>query len=302
MKFEEFVALFGGLNAVEFKARFAHPFLLEVPSGAVQRAERRLFLCRGSKGKPLTVGRGPRCHVPVRDKLVSTRHAELRPPQADGDGWELCDVGSTNGTFLGRAKLPPNEAVPLADGAQITFGRDATFRFLSADGLLEHLDGVGPDALEPDETGDLGATLQRVSVAAQDRPTARRAKVPVADPGSPTDDLLVLCDGQDPVPLDLDRTVVIGRKAEHAQVVLADGRVSRAHAEVKRSPEGLFVRDLGSSNGTFVGGREVGREWERLELGQVVSVGPFDLYVSAPQAYGTATWGEDDETGTISVP
>ena len=40
-------------------------------------------------------------------------------------------------------------------------------------------------------------------------------------------------------------------------LVLADGKVSRAHVELQATPDGLRVRDLGSTNGTFHGGARI---------------------------------------------
>ena len=41
--------------------------------------------------------------------------------------------------------------------------------------------------------------------------------------------------------------------ARSADVGLSDNTVSRRHAEIVRTPEGVLLRDLGSTNGTFVG-------------------------------------------------
>ncbi len=41
-------------------------------------------------------------------------------------------------------------------------------------------------------------------------------------------------------------------------IVVNDPSVSRAHAEIRLAPEGVFVRDLGSRNGTFYHGQKVG--------------------------------------------
>ncbi len=52
------------------------------------------------------------------------------------------------------------------------------------------------------------------------------------------------------------KKVVIGAGGE-CDLVLADRAVSRTHAEVLPSKAGVFVRDLGSTNGTFVQGARV---------------------------------------------
>ena len=50
--------------------------------------------------------------------------------------------------------------------------------------------------------------------------------------------------------------VVIGRSKD-CDVPLADGNVSRRHAELGRSEEGFVLRDLDSTNGTMVNGRRI---------------------------------------------
>jgi DNA-binding NtrC family response regulator len=72
--------------------------------------------------------------------------------------------------------------------------------------------------------------------------------------------LLVVFSGSKPVclPIPLDRgQVQIGRTVGRAGVLLPDERLSRAHAELTRTPAGWLVRDLGSRNGTFVDGARV---------------------------------------------
>jgi hypothetical protein len=68
--------------------------------------------------------------------------------------------------------------------------------------------------------------------------------------------------------------VVIGRLPE-CDVVLADSNVSRRHAELRRKGDGVFVTDLGSTNGTKVNGAVV-RE-QLLASGDEISVGSTKL-------------------------
>ena len=68
--------------------------------------------------------------------------------------------------------------------------------------------------------------------------------------------------------------LVIGRLPE-CDVVLADSNVSRRHAELRRKGDGVFVTDLGSTNGTRVNGTPV-RE-QLLNSGDEISVGSTGL-------------------------
>ena len=71
------------------------------------------------------------------------------------------------------------------------------------------------------------------------------------------------------ISLHLEKTRV-GR-AEENDLVLADPRASRFHAEIERTPAGYIVRDLGSTNGTMVQGRRVRerllRDGDALNMG-----------------------------------
>jgi pSer/pThr/pTyr-binding forkhead associated (FHA) protein len=65
--------------------------------------------------------------------------------------------------------------------------------------------------------------------------------------------------------------LVIGR-LEHCDVVVTGQGVSREHAELARAGSGWTIRDLGSSNGTFVNDGRVGAQ--PLRDGDVIGIGP----------------------------
>jgi transcriptional regulator with GAF, ATPase, and Fis domain len=73
--------------------------------------------------------------------------------------------------------------------------------------------------------------------------------------------------------------------AEHAQVVVSDPTVSRVHAELTPRPDGLWIRDLRSRNGTFVGGVYVVEA--RVSSERQLRVGSVNLEI-APAARATA--------------
>lgn len=50
----------------------------------------------------VTLGRGPECDLTIDDEYISTRHAVFR--QHEGL-WYAEDLGSTNGTFVDRARI-----------------------------------------------------------------------------------------------------------------------------------------------------------------------------------------------------
>jgi len=78
----------------------------------------------------------------------------------------------------------------------------------------------------------------------------------------------------DEVPLTGDKR--IGRDAGKVDVVLDHPAVSRVHAEVRVRSGQVWLRDLGSSNGTFVNGERIhGRH--QLKPGDKVDIGPYSL-------------------------
>ncbi len=78
------------------------------------------------------------------------------------------------------------------------------------------------------------------------------------------------------------RPVTIGRSDGNV-VVLNDEKLSRYHAVVEKRPEGYFIRDLGSRNGTAANGQLVSVE-KQLAHGDVIRVGSHTLryYTGVP--------------------
>jgi FHA domain len=76
---------------------------------------------------------------------------------------------------------------------------------------------------------------------------------------------------------ELDRVdVTIGRGGQNDVALEGDEFASARHARIEPRADGIWVQDLGSTNGTFVNGIRIG-ERRRLEPGDVVRVGETDL-------------------------
>ena len=76
---------------------------------------------------------------------------------------------------------------------------------------------------------------------------------------------------------DLDKSVIrIGRVAE-MDIQIDDVSVSRRQAEIQQDGAGWVVRDIGSSNGTFVNGERVAGD-RALKAGDEIAFGQFSLF------------------------
>ena len=71
---------------------------------------------------------------------------------------------------------------------------------------------------------------------------------------------------------------IIGRH-EDCKIRIATGDVSKQHCQLKHKEDGLYVRDLGSRNGTFVNDVPLTGEG-RLNSGDLLRVGPMVFLVS----------------------
>ncbi len=84
---------------------------------------------------------------------------------------------------------------------------------------------------------------------------------------------------------DIPRTCLIGRSTE-SNVILTDPRASRRHAMIRQHDDGYHFYDLGSFNGTYIGGNRVTTA-RRLENGDILRIADveyrFETGISSTQ-------------------
>ena len=68
----------------------------------------------------VTLGRAPDSTIVLDDDYASNRHARLYPSNGE---WMVEDLGSTNGTYLDRARV--EQPMPVALGVPIRIGKTA---------------------------------------------------------------------------------------------------------------------------------------------------------------------------------
>lgn len=86
----------------------------------------------------VTIGRDPMADIVITDPEVSRQHVRLS--RLEG-GYEIQDLGSTNGTFLDGRRLG-GDSHPLAPGQTITLGSNVTLAYEEGGEAIEHVVSV----------------------------------------------------------------------------------------------------------------------------------------------------------------
>lgn len=86
-----------------------------------------------------------------------------------------------------------------------------------------------------------------------------------------------------------DKLTLVGR--ESRQLPLTDNTVSRRHAELVPGPDGWELKDLGSSNGTYINGLRVTDKYN-LKLGDQIRVGRTLMVYGAAMGISKARGGD----------
>lgn len=85
------------------------------------------------QGTTVSIGRASDCAIPIKDRYLSRKHAEII---AIGAVWVLKDLGSANGTYLNGTRVERD--LPLKTGDRIRLG-DTEIVFESADNNTDRL-------------------------------------------------------------------------------------------------------------------------------------------------------------------
>jgi pSer/pThr/pTyr-binding forkhead associated (FHA) protein len=201
----------------------------------------------------VTLGRATTNDIVLDEGRVSRSHARL---ECGPSGCQIVDLGSSNGTRVNglrveRAVLQPGDVVGIGS---------AQLRYV--------------DAAIPEDAGltviDSEADLDKC-IECESLPMS------VSETGVPR--LVVFTAGRTwELPLDAVDRVTIGRTDEN-QIVLEHTKVSRRHAEVVRKGDSFLLRDLGSTNGTWLQGERVGEAF--LQNSDVFRIGEAQIVFKA---------------------
>ena len=205
-------------------------------------------LLRVALSDSTSIGRDPACDVALPDPVLSRVQAVV---ERRGEAWHVVDR-SGRGTRVGAAEVPES---PLVDGAEITLG---TWRALFR--------AQAPAAAEA--TRAAGET---------------RARAAGAEPrvGPPPARLRVRAGGREKTVPVTNAGVVVG-KDPTCDAPVDDPFVSARHLRVEPRGSTWHLVDLGSTNGTFIGGARVAAA--ELPLGVPVALGDAEIVLEAREA------------------
>ncbi|MFL5344794.1 MAG: FHA domain-containing protein [Hyalangium sp.] len=237
----------------------------------------------------LKIGRQDGNDLILTEGGVSRQHARIL---VEGGQVLLEDLGSANGTYVDEERIA--EPTPLTPQSQVLLG-DYTLKLKGgsrATGARRSAArGAAPDM--GSEEGAPRATRALPSVKPARPPGAalakreRPARGAAAAPAAAAPVLRGLTGPWANKTYPLKSKLVVGR-APPAAVLLEDDSISRKHAEVERKSEGaVFVRDLGSANGTLINGERIGQEPVEVFSGDILQFGMVEVvYESGDEAGG----------------
>ncbi|HEY4386003.1 MAG TPA: FAD-dependent oxidoreductase, partial [Ktedonobacteraceae bacterium] len=233
-------------------------FLVPIPHPQVPLALDETLLAQQTN----TMGRQLGSSVYIDHHSISRRHAEIAWYSGH---YYLCDMGSSNGTYVNAKRLTPSQPVVLKARDVIRLG-DAQFRF-------EHRP-------RKKSASAMGSTvmLSSVSQGAPGPANATRKLATISTTIPEDQPCLLLLSSQAEtraIPLEnasaQSKRLTIGRDQDN-HLVLDDTATSRKHAEILYMRNEYFIHDLNSSNGVIVNKEKIQRV-QRLNDGDRIVIG-----------------------------
>lgn len=270
--------------------------VIRAPDGSVREAPiTGEVTCGRAEGNGLVLAEGG----------VSRRHAKFTV--GPGGAVTIEDLGSANGTFVngerirGPTPVPPGAEVALGDyrlTVKLAAGpRGSSGSRPAARGTRSGTSGSRPKVTTrpppgvkdpgPPSATRMNPQARRAGAHGVERarksPSALAPRRPPPSEAAPEGPRLRGLTGLWVNRVFPIQTAVVVGRIPPAEVVIADDSVSRRHAELEVTPEGVVLRDLGSANGTLLNGSPVTAEI-LLQPGDVIQVGVVELEFESDRA------------------
>lgn len=210
----------------------------------------------------LTIGRSDKVSdIAISDPTLSRKHALIG---ISGNHFAIQDLDTTNGTQVDGSSISGPRGEVLHDGAIVTLG-DLNLTFH----LRARNDGTKQVTQQHlNDRGGKNSNNDRNKFFLSGLDTEGK---PVQFGFSSTN---LLSDASIP-----DAICIIGRGQE-SSFTIADSTVSRRHAAICLASNGsLTVRDLGSSNGTFMNSKRIGNQAVPITTGNTIRLGKVKLFL-----------------------
>jgi pSer/pThr/pTyr-binding forkhead associated (FHA) protein len=182
--------------------------------------------------------------VLLTDPTVSRRHAKVT---LEAGKAFVEDAGSSNGTYADGTRLQPGDRVEVADGGELKFGSAVLTILLPASVEVEAVDLPVEEAAE-DTAPELAESVEGAE------PVAEVEEPDVEAPAEPEPVSVAKLVSEDKELLIMAGTNTLGRRSGNTIVLDGDPYVSGAHAEISADDDGLWLTDVGSTNGTVLNG------------------------------------------------
>ncbi len=211
----------------------------------------------------IRIGRSSDAELSLPFKALSGLHARLLRKRTStgerGNAWLVEDLESKNGTFVGKAKLKPGEQRLMFAGDRLDLGP-----------VKVVFDGHAAAAPGAEHTATIARRLVNDLL--------------LASPGAGAPTLSVISGAENVETLkllDRDRPYFIGR-GKTCDMCFPFEELSRQHASLTRTWNGVVLRDQGSKNGIQVNGITVATS-QRLSDGDEIEMGPLRLVLMDPE-------------------
>lgn len=204
-----------------------------------------------------TLGR-KQTDIIIDDAKASSLHAEIvKLPK----GFKIVDLNSTNGTFLNRQLIVES---PLADQDVIEIGETTICYFTD----MRDFHGVADEV-------SMSAKAKEMPLPDQSQPLTYITSTKTLYQ-APIEIKILSGKMKDKILKFQKSSIIIGRV--DTDVMLDDLDASRNHALIEvLSKKNIFLKDLDSTNGTFLNGKKI--SVERLKDGDQIEIGNTKIQV-----------------------
>lgn len=239
-----------------------------------------------SKTKVVLIGRQEGSDLVLNNNSISRRHTEVS--YANGE-YVLHDLDSLNGTYVNGTRLAKGGLAILKNDDVLRFGTMTDISYTFKIRLIDAASSMlGRQQLaEKKSEGNTAALTPMKTVSHQPMfntdgslllpGVADSIAAPVVTQFKTTPTLIAIVQGRAAIfPLTQGRHFILGR-IPSSDIQINDISVSRKHAEVFPGPDGLFIRDLGSSNGVSVNQTKIDNPY-RLSTNDRILLGNIPVY------------------------